>query len=269
MTAPKTSSERKWPYRGVNRPSSRPRSFLAAVFLAVAAIGAVAHAETVRKGHLQVAFSSAFAPRALPRQGAAPISVSIGGRISTTDGKAPPQLRRIELAINRRGQLRTTGVPTCRLEQIQPSTNRGALEACRRSLVGEGAFTANVELPQQAPFPSRGKVLAFVGREGGRPVLLAHVYGTDPVPTSYTLPFRIGHSRGTYGTVLTASLPQVTSDWGFVTGIELKLDPNFVSAGCPAAAGFPGAVFPLLHASFVFAGLTLSSTLERSCRARD
>ena len=72
-------------------------------------------------------------------------------------------LQRIELAINRRGQLRTAGVPTCRLAEIQPSTNRGALEACRPSLVGEGTFTANVELPQQAPFPSRGKVLAFVG----------------------------------------------------------------------------------------------------------
>jgi hypothetical protein len=244
--------------------------FVASAAVLSAIVAASSPAETVQKGHLRVAFSSAFAPRSLPRKGSAPISVSIGGRISTTDGKPPPQLQRIELAINRRGQLRTTGMPACRLAQIQPSTNRGALEACRRSLVGEGTFTANVELPQQAPFPSQGKVLAFVGREGGRPVLLAHVYGTDPVPTSYTLPFRIGSSRGTFGTVLTASLPQVTSDWGFVTGIELKLNPSFVSAGCPAAPGFPGAVFPLLQASFVFAsGPTLSSKLERSCRARD
>lgn len=247
------------------------RICLIALLLLAAAFVASSSAETVQKEHLRVTFSSAFAPRSLPRKGSAPISVSIGGRISTTDGKPPPQLQRIELAINRRGELRTAGRPICRLNQIQPSTNRGALESCRRSLVGEGTFSANVELPQQAPFPSRGKVLAFVGREGGHPVLLAHVYGTDPVPTSYTLPFRIGSARGTYGTVLTASLPQVTSDWGFVTGIELKLDPSFVSAGCPAAAGFPGAVFPLVRASFGFAGprpLTLSSTLERSCRAR-
>lgn len=246
--------------------------------LATAAQAGTAQAETVQKGHLRVAFSGAFAPQALPRQGTAPISVSIGGRISTSDGKAPPQLRRIELAINRNGQLSTAGLPNCRLDQIQPSTNSGALEACRRSLVGEGSFSANVELPEQAPFPSRGKVLAFAGREGGKPVILAHVYGTDPIPTSYTLPFRIGNGRGTYGTVLTASLPQVTSDWGFVTGLQLNLNRrftyhgqsrSFLAAGCPAAPGFPGAVFPLVRASFSFtAGPTLSSVLNRSCRVR-
>jgi len=230
----------------------------------------ISRAETVQKGDLRVAFSGSFTPRALPRSGTAPVSVAIGGRISTSDGKVPPQLRRIELAINRNGRLSMVGLPICRLDEIQPSTNKGALEACRRSLVGEGSFTANVELPQQAPFPSRGKVLAFAGREHGEPAILAHVYGTDPIPTSYTLPFAIGNARGTFGTVLTASLPRVTSDWGFVTGIDLTLNRHgFVSAGCPAAAGFPGAVFPLLRASFVFTGgPTLSSVLNRGCKTR-
>jgi len=239
---------------------------------------APAQAETVQKGHLRVAFSGAFAPTSLPRQGTAPISVAIGGRITTSDGKAPPQLRRIELAINRSGRLSMTGLPSCRLDDVQPSTNAGALEACRRSLVGEGSFSANVELPEQAPFPSNGKVLAFAGSEGGHPVILAHVYGTDPIPTSYTLPFRIGGGRGEFGTVLSASLPQVTSDWGFVTGIQLRLNRqftyrghrrSFLSAGCPAPAGFPGATFPLVRASFAFTGgPTVSSVLSRSCRAR-
>lgn len=252
-----------------------------AVALALAAVlaaAAPAPAETVQKGHLRVAFSGTLAPTSLPRNGIAPISVAIGGRISTSDGKAPPQLRRIELAINRNGQLSTAGLPVCRLSDVQPSTNTGALESCRRSLVGEGSFTANVELPEQAPFPSRGKVLAFAGREGGRPVIFAHVYGTDPIPTSYTLPFQIGAAKGAYGTVLTASLPQVTSDWGFVTGIQLNLNRrftyhgksrSFLSAGCPAPPGFPGAAFPLVRASFAFTGgPTISSVLQRSCRVR-
>jgi hypothetical protein len=256
---------------------TRGRLLVAALLLATA-LATAAQAETVQKGHLRVAFSGAFAPQKLPRSGTAPISVSIGGRISTSDGKAPPQLRRIELAINRSGQLSTAGLPSCRLDQIQPSTNQGALEACRRSLVGEGNFSANVELPEQAPFPSRGNVLAFAGREGGRPVILAHVYGTDPIPTSYTLPFRVGGGSGAYGTVLTASLPQVTSDWGFVTGLQLNLNRqftyhgqrrSFLSASCPAPRGFPGAAFPLVRASFAFTGgPTVSSVLNRSCRVR-
>lgn len=258
----------------------RLRHAAAALLVAAfaAALVATASGETVRKGPLRVAFSGAFAPTALPRQGMAPISVAIGGRISTSDGKAPPQLRRIELEINRSGRLSTAGLPSCRLDQIQPSTNAGALEVCRASLVGEGSFTANVDLPEQAPFPSRGKVLAFAGHEGGHPVILAHVYGTDPIPTSYTLPFRIGGAKGAYGTVLTASLPQVTSDWGFVTGIQLNLNRrfsyhgearSFLSAGCPAPAGFPGAAFSLMRASFAFTGgPTVSSVLRRSCQVR-
>lgn len=248
--------------------------------LALVLIGAgavIAQAEVVQKGHLRVSFAGKFSPQALPRKGAAPISVAIGGRISTTDGKAPPQLRRITIAINRNGRLDPSGLPSCSLRAIQPSTNDGALAACRRSLVGEGSFSANVELPQQAPFPSRGKVLAFAGRENGKPVILAHVYGTDPVPTSYTLPFEIRRSPGTFGTILTASLPQVTSDWGYVTGISLRLDRRFggrgerrsyLSAGCPAPPGFPGTTFPLARASFAFAhGRTFTSVLTRACRA--
>lgn len=245
---------------------------------ALAALGvAIASAEVVQKGDLRVSFAGRFSPQALPRKGVAPISVSIGGHISTTDGEAPPQLRRITIAINRNGRLDPDGVPSCSLREIQPSTNQGALEACRRSLVGEGSFSANVALPQQAPFPSRGKVLAFAGRENGKPVILAHVYGTEPVPTSYTLPFEIRRSRGTYGTVLTASLPQVTADWGYVTAISLRLDRRFggrgerrgyLSAGCPAPSGFPGATFPLARASFAFArGRTFTSVLNRACRA--
>jgi hypothetical protein len=85
-------------------------------------------------------------------------------------------------------------------------------------------------------------------------------------------------SGGTFTTVLTASLPQTTGEWGFVTGIEITLGRQFryrgrrrsyVSAGCPAPTGFPGAVFPLVRASFGFAGAgTLTSTLTRNCRAR-
>jgi hypothetical protein len=238
-----------------------------------------AHAsEVTQRGRLRVSFTGEIVPRALPRHGSAPVSASVGGRIATTDGSSPPQLRRISIAINRFGRIDATGLPVCRLQAIDPSTSEGALEACRSSLVGQGRFSARVKLPQQSPFPSRGRLLAFNGRLGGRPVILAHVFGTKPVPTSYVLSFSIGRARGTYGTVLEASLPQVTGDWGYVTGLDLRLERRFsfrgerrsyVSAGCPAPQGFPGAVFPFARTVFSFAGgPNLSSTLTRSCKVR-
>lgn len=254
----------------------KPR-LVAALLVLLALGGTVASAETVQRGGLRVSFEGRITPRALPRSGMAPVAVSVGGRIATTDHSDPPQLRRIEIAINRNGRFDPTGLPVCRLEEIQPSTTANALRACGPAKVGEGSFSADVVIPEQSPFPSRGKVVAFNGVEKGRPVIFAHVYGTDPVPTSYTLPLRVTRAKGTFATVLTASLPRVTSDVAFVTGISLTLDRRFrhrgkrrsyLSAGCPAPKGFPGAVFPLARASFAFAaGRSLTSVLLRSCDA--
>jgi hypothetical protein len=255
----------------------RLRMLLAFAALACLVLGSLARAEVVQRGHLRISFAGALTPKSLPRKGLAPVKVAVAARIASTDDDELPQLRRISIAINRNGHFAPQGLPVCRLRDIQPSTTANALKACRGSLVGEGNFSAKVLLSQQAPFPSEGKVFAFNGVLGGKPAILAHVYGTDPVPISYTLPFEIRASRGIYGTVLDASLPAVTGNSGYITGISLTLGRRFsshgkrrsyLSAGCPAAAGFPGAVFPFAKASFGFVGRTLTSTLTRSCRAR-
>jgi DNA-binding beta-propeller fold protein YncE len=232
----------------------------------------------VQRGPVRVKFDGKLSPHALPRHGAAPVAIAVDARISGTRGGTPPQLRRIAIEINRNGHFSTEGLPICDERDIQPSTTAGAREACGGALVGEGHFAANVKLPEQSPFPSSGKVLAFNGRLHGKPAILAHIYGTEPAPTSYVLPFSIRESRGTYGTVLETSLPHATGNWGYVTGLKMKLRRSFryrgkqrsyLSAGCPAPAGFPGAAFPLARTSFAFAGgMTLVSILNRSCTAK-
>lgn len=256
----------------------KAKVLLGTCMLGALALTATSQAEVAQKGSLRVSFEGRISPHALPRHGAAPITVSLGGQISSTaKGRKPPQLRTIRVAINRNGRLDMTGLPTCRYDDVQPSTTVNAMAACGRAKVGEGTFSADVLIPEQSPFPSKGEVTVFNGTEGGKPVLFAHVYGTVPVPTSYTLPLRITKAKGTFGTVLSASLPEVTSDVAFVTGLRLTLQRrfsyrgearSFLSAGCPAPRGFGGASFPLARASFGFAGgKTLSSTLTRSCSA--
>lgn len=239
--------------------------------------GASASVVEQRRG-VRVSFDGKLTPHVLPRHGTAPVGIVVDAQIGATGGEDPPQLRRITIAINRNGHFTSQGLPACRVDQIQPSTTAGALAACRRSLVGEGRFSANVKLPQQSPFPSAGKVLAFNGKVNGKPAILAHIYGTDPAPTSTVLPFLLRSERGTYGTTLEASLPQATGSWGYVTGLRMSLrrsfsyrghSRSFLSAGCPAPAGFPSAAFPLAKTSFAFAGnLTLEAVLNRTCRAR-
>ncbi len=247
---------------------------LAAVLLTAGA----AHAELAQQGNLRVDFEAKVSPKALPREGTAPISVSLGGTVSTTDGTEPPALESFEIAINRSGRLDAKGLPVCRLQDIQPATTANAMAACGPAKVGEGQFNANVAIPEQSPFPSQGKLVAFNGIQDGKPVIFAHVYGTDPIPTSFTLALSITNAKGRFGTVLGATLPKVTSDVAFVTGISLTLGRSFsyggrhrsyLSAGCPAPKGFPGALYPLARTSFSFAdGRVLGAKLVRDCRVR-
>lgn len=262
----------------MGRAATRKAAFAASLLSLVFASAALAKVY-IQKDDVRVAFSGRIAPHKLPRRGAAPVVVSVSAGITTTDRTPPPQLRRIKLEINRVGRLDARGLPICPFRRIQPASTAVAVDACSSALVGHGTFRANVALPEQSPFPSNGRILAFNGHMHGRSVILAHIYGTLPLPTSFTLPFEIEHSRsGTYGLTLVAHLPQVAAEWGFVHGISLTLGRNFryhgnrhsyISAGCPAPPGFPGATFPLTRMAFDFEGGTkLRSVIVRNCHAR-
>ncbi len=131
----------------------------------------------------------------------------------------------------------------------------------------------------QAPYPTTGKLLLFNGQSHGKPILFGHIYASHPFATSFVIAFKIAQrAHGTFGTVLSASLPEALGGWGYVTGIEMRLSRHYsykgkqrsyLSAGCPAPKGFGKAGFALIRTSFGFAGgRRLSSTLNRSCVAR-
>ena len=265
-----------WLCLGARRPLAVAAAFLVLALCVLAS--PASKAETVREDGLQVGVSGRLSPKALPRTAKVPVAVSFAGRIQSTNPSGPPQLLSLKVALNRHGVLTYRGIPKCRMGHINPSTTAEAISACRSALVGTGRFSADVKLPEQSPFPSEGKVLAFNGRFKGRPAILAHIFGTQPVPTSYVLPFVISRTGGTYGVSMEASFPRVTGDWGFVTGISMKLDRRFRSGGkthsylaadCPAPKGFPGVNYPLARTSFSFeGGKTLTATMNRTCKVK-
>jgi hypothetical protein len=248
---------------------------IAAVF---ALIASLAQAELTARGDLFVKFNGGIAPSALPRDTRAPIAVKIVGTVRTLSGERPPALRGISIAINQGGRLDARGLPLCRRGQIEPSSTEEALARCGAALVGSGHYAADVAFPEQAAFPSNGRVLAFNALVEGKRAILAHIYDPNPVPITRVIVFRIRESSGTFGTILTGSLPASTNRWGYLKRISLDLHREFsyrgqrrsyLSAACDAPAGFPGATFPFAHASMRFAdGRTLSSVLTRSCKVR-
>jgi hypothetical protein len=248
----------------------------AAALLTFVILVAGVRAEVVQKAGIRVHFDGGISPSKLPRVGSRGVRVSVETRISAAGREAPPQLQRIKLEINRHGHLEPRGLPRCTVQEIQPSTTAKALQACRPSLVGRGSFAASVALGQQAPFPATGPLYAFNGTYHGRPAILAHVYGTDPVPTSFTLPFMIEPSHGTFGTALVASIPRPTGGASYVTHLALDLGRSFkahghahsyLSAACPAPKGFGAAVFPFARTIMNFRqGPVIASTLDRTCQ---
>jgi hypothetical protein len=242
------------------------------------ALASAAPAEVVQSGPLRVGFTGKITPNKLPRRGRAPIKVSVGTTIASK-GKTVPQLHKLEIAINKNGAIDPTGLPVCSLEDVQPATTALALQNCRGSLVGQGLFEAKVKLKGQTGFPSHGKLYAFNSRLHGRPAILAHVYGTQPAPTSFTFTFEVRKTGGPLGTVLTAVLPESrSSGGGYVSGLSLTLSKvfsykghksSYVSAGCPAPKGISRVGFPFAHVKLSFVGgRKVGETLHRSCRAR-
>jgi hypothetical protein len=253
-----------------------------AVAVAVLSLGlaSLSQAEVTQKGNLRLNFDGQITPNKLPRSGSAPVKVDVSVKIAPVSAsKPPPQLTSLNIQINRYGVLDGTGLPICEVDDIQPSTTEKGLEACRQSLVGQGSFSAKVLASDEAPFPSNGKVYAFYGTYKGKPAILAHVYGTEPVPTSFILPFTISRGKGTYGTTLSAPVPRVGTGSAYVTGISLTLfrrysyhgeQRSFASASCPAPKGVAVATFPFAKASFGFKGQPAfnPNPLSRSCKAR-
>jgi hypothetical protein len=258
----------------------RQRFLIPALLTIAALLGAgLAQAELGQDGNVRISFSGDFSPHALPRNELAPVTIAVRGAIGTTDGSHPPAVRRIEIAINRHGRLSTQGLPACSGPLLQSTSSETALARCRPALVGRGRFAANVEFPSTDPVLATGTMLAFYGKSNGKRALLLHLYATTPVRATFVLPLIISNKGDElFGTVLSAKIPTLAGGLGSVTRIDLKIGRDytyrgqrrsFLSASCPAPAGFTGGVFALARGTFYFAGgKEIDTTLERDCRVR-
>jgi len=260
--------------------SIRTPALGAGVLLALCclALASLAQAEQDQDGNLRGSFSGGISPRKLPRTELAPVSVQMGGKISTTDRSVPPKLERILLAINSHGKLQSKGLATCSLGKLNSITSTEAKRVCGDAMVGHGNVTSRVSLPGQGPFASNADLLAFNGKLKGKPAVLAQVSSGAPLPLTYVIAFEVKKAGGEFGTQLIASLPPIASEYGYITAFNLSLSRkyeshgkqmSFASASCPAPKGFPGAAFAFVKASYEFAdGRTLGATLNRECKVR-
>jgi hypothetical protein len=240
---------------------------------------AYATSETKIEGRLVTTVSAKLSPHRLPREGRAPVAVSLGWKVSTRDGSEPPTLKKLKIEINKNGILDPTGLPNCPYPKIQPASTSRALKNCRPSLVGRGTFAALVGIEGQQSYVSKGKMVVFNSDKGGKPVLFGQMYSAQPFSSSFVIIFKVSKARhGKYGTILNAVLPANLRAWGNLTEITMRLArkfhfqghrKSFLSAHCPTPKGVPIASFSLARTSFTFeGGPKVSSTLTDHCKVR-
>ena len=112
--------------------------------------------------------------RPLPRERPAPITIEVGGKISTTDGSHPPALRQLRIELNSAGRIDTRGLPACAASALQStSSERGA----RPLPPGAGRRRAPSKRSSgRAAVLVNGRALVFNGRVRGRAGMLIHIY---------------------------------------------------------------------------------------------
>lgn len=265
--------------RGMEGSRKRRVGVVAIAIVALLALAAAAAADVDSGGNARVSFQGWIVPKKLPRSTPVPISLHVGGTVRPLDGQRPETLKRVRVEVNRHGVFSTRGMPTCRRRLLIGSTTAKALQDCGDALVGRGRFAAHVEIPEGAPFPARGRVLAFNSVVHGRPGLVAQVFGTDPVPTAQVVPITLDR-RGAhgFGTTLTVLMPEVGHEWGYVTYFAMTFHRlyryrgatrSFLSASCPAPAGISTAPFRAARGTYFLGdGHQLSRVIGGSCRVR-
>ncbi len=254
----------------------RPIRALLLATVALCLIGAAAQAESFQEGQLRISFDGGITPNLLPRSTPVPVTVKVAGGIQALGETRLPQLREITVAINKAGALYDKGVPVCKVKAIQPAEEEIARRVCGDSIIGYGHVTLVVRLPGQSDFLVRGELLAFNGpRRDGHKLILAQIYSNNP-PGAFILSFKVTKHKGTYGTVISTSLPKYAENWAYLTSFEMVLGrtytrhghkQGYVSASCELPKGFTKASFPFAKAAYRFnTGKTLRVSIARTCK---
>ena len=121
----------------------------------------VAQAEVVSGGNVRVSFRGWISPQTLPRAEPAPVALHVAGTVEPVGGRRPAALESVSVEINRHGVVdhaRPAGLPVAAAAVDDQPPGAGDLP---RRPGRHGHFTSHVDIPEQAPFPASGRMLAF------------------------------------------------------------------------------------------------------------
>lgn len=196
-------------------------------------VASIASGLELRAGDLIIHAYGGFAPKALPRNHDAPITLHGGGRLSTASGALPPIIEDLILEYDRHGHVETNGLPVCTRGKLESTTVPQARRQCPGAIVGKGTGRAVIAFPEQAPIRVSSPITIFNGpRKHGDPTVLAHAYTTIPVPTTFIVPIVIETiHKGIYGYRTKARIPRIAGGAGVPISGFLKIGRKWTYKG--------------------------------------
>ena len=260
--------------RAIGRASAKRNRLIGAMVVGIVALLAVlaasATATTVKEGTLEAQIEAHFSPTKLPKTTPAPISLTVEGSLKTTDGSHPPVLKTLELEFSKYGHLDTTGLATCAPNKLTNTLTAQAKSICGKALIGSGRVGAQIAFAEQAPFNASGPLLIFNGPpQGGKQVLVFHVYAKVPAPTTFVTTALISKVSGVYGTKAEVKIPTIVGGQGSLTSFKAILpkktwtykgkQQSLLSASCPTGKLFAAGEFMFTN------GIKFEGKVSKSC----
>lgn len=235
----------------------------------VAGLIVSAGADTVKINGLVFTVDGGVTPKKLPRKDEAPISLKVSGTIEKEDGTHPPALNTLLLEFDKNGRLNTKGLSTCTVGKLLNTLTAQAKSVCGKALVGTGRVSADIALPEQAPFGASGPLLIFNGKpKGGHQVLIFHVHAHVPAPTTFVTTATISKGKGKYGTAALVQIPSIVHGQGSLTAFQATLQKTWTYKGKKQSLLYASCPTGSLYArgEFAFAdGTTGSGSVVRPC----
>jgi hypothetical protein len=205
--------------------------------LAVLVVGSASFAGakpvTVEAGNLEFSFDGGFAPKALPKNELAPITLTASGKISSKDGSHPPALNEAIVETDKNGAVFVKGLPVCKSGQLQSRDTAAAKKACPKSIIGTGRTSVEVEFPEQPPIDVNSALTVFNGgQSGGTTTFYIHAFFTAPISGAIVTTVKIKKiNRGRYGLKSVATIPKIANGSGSVTSFNLKIGKTYTYKG--------------------------------------
>ncbi len=212
----------------------RRNLMVALAMSAVLALGAVAIADgaktTVGVSNLKLTFGGSFSPRALPKTTYAPITATVEGKITTTDGTHPPAFRETVVDVDKDVRVSVKGLPVCKAGQLEAQDTKAAKKVCGTTVLGSGLAHAEIAFPEQAPLKVASPITVFNGGEkGGKVTLLIHTFLTVPVPAAIVTTVTIAKKGNGLHSI--AKVPVIAGGSGSALDFKFKLGRTYTYKG--------------------------------------